>query len=432
MKTYFSILAMALTSLAIKTSSAQTYVYDDVGRLAKVLYPNGKGVAYIYDINDNLSQLSPIEVPPAASRLSIVAVPVSMAELSWEHSGNGSGFLIQRRVTGTEDWIDVATVGINERSTTVSNVARQDLFLRIVVVGSSPEIQSTPSAPVHFPSGTPLLVTTLADENDHSLGLGTGDSLREVIEAAFPGDLINFAPVLSGRTIVLKGTELGIRENITIDASPLPDRITIHAGGASRVFGISGAGNVILRGLTIAGGDSSLGGGISNDGVDLTLRRCMLTGNHSADNGGAVYNFNGGILAVNDGTVFSSNTAAGGGGAIYNALGCSLDVNGATFTDNSAVEGGAIHNLGAPFMVGYASFSGNGANTGGGIFNMDSGGLVLNSTLAANGSTDNAGGGVANRGSASLILRQRRGRRCQPRSRCPHPGQHHRGEQLRH
>ncbi|MCB1099875.1 MAG: cadherin-like beta sandwich domain-containing protein [Verrucomicrobiae bacterium] len=410
MKTYHYLFSFTLSGAAFLAglaldASAQTYQYDSSGRLERVLYPDGKGVVYTYDIRDNMTRLNPITVPSAVKNLQIVSVPGSKAELSWDHSGSGSGFLIQSRLAGTDQWIDGATVGAGKRSATVSNIAREDLFLRVVVLGSTPDLQSTPSTAVHYPSGVALVVTTLADENDRRLGAGAGDSLREVIDAAYSGDLIGFAPVLSGQTIELAGMPLRVNKSITIDASPLPDKITISGGDSTRVFTLSGGGSVTMNGLTISQGRSSLGAGIHNDGVALTLRRCLLTRNESSDKGGGLYSFNDGSLTVMDGTVFNANTAADSGGGIHIEGGGTLSVNGATFRDNTAEKGGAIFNLGSLLDIGYASFSSNGADSGGAIFNQDASGVILNCTLALNGANGNTGGGVANEGEANLILR---------------------------
>jgi hypothetical protein len=263
--------------------------------------------------------------------------------------------------------------------------------------------------PQTFTTRGPLVVTTLADEDDPGVKQGEGDSLREALRAALDGELIQFASHLSGGTILLGDTlfggtgQLTIDKDVTIDASALASQITINPGSASRAIGVTGGSTVVLKGLRISNGSADQGGGILNDGGSLTLRRCTLSGNAASEKGGGVYNINGGSLTVSDGTVFSSNVAADGGG-ISNEIGSSLEVNGATFSRNTATVGGGISNRGQTFTVKVASFTGNGADQGGGIFNAGTTGLVENSTLSANGSDLGEGGGISNH-SGNLTLR---------------------------
>lgn len=114
--------------------------------------------------------------------------------------------------------------------------------------------------PRSFKTRGPLVVTTLIDENDPGIHQGVGDSLREALNTAIPGELINFASNLSGGTIALAGTPLTLTKNVTVDASTLPDRITINAGGASRAITVSTGSSVVLKGLMIAGGRFQPGG----------------------------------------------------------------------------------------------------------------------------------------------------------------------------
>jgi len=62
------------------------------------------------------------------------------------------------------------------------------------------------------------------------------DSLREAISTAERGDTLVFIPALNGQTIALGGNELVIGLPVTIDASALPDGITIDAEKGSRVL----------------------------------------------------------------------------------------------------------------------------------------------------------------------------------------------------
>ena len=256
-----------------------------------------------------------------------------------------------------------------------------------------------------FTTRGPLVVTTLTDEDDPKPGQGTGESLREALKEASPGELIRFAANLSGGSLWLDGKAITINKSVTIDAAPLPDRLIIDAQGASRVFEISGPNTVVLKGLRIVNGSAPTGAGIFNDGSTLTLSDCRLIENESSEQGGGLYNTNGGDVTASTGAIFDRNFARDGGG-IYNAASASFSVLGATFIRNQAFDGGGIYNLGASLTINKASFSGNGAeNAGGGIYNGATNGLVQNATFSQNSAAAGEGGAVSNNGQGSLTLR---------------------------
>ena len=252
-----------------------------------------------------------------------------------------------------------------------------------------------------------LVVTTLADENDSGLGQGSGNSLRELIVAALPGETITFAPALSGQTIALGGTQLAIAKSLTIDASSLPDGIRIDARGNSRVFAVSGTGTVEMRKLTLTGGYSSFGGAVINDGAALTLYGSALTNNRSPDFGGGIYNRNGGALAVRFSTL-SGNSAPQGGGIYHDGAGGSnLSVQSSTLADNyaSSQGGGLFVTGGGTPRIETSTLARNAANKGGGLFIQGGTMLVQNSTLAGNSSIADQGAAILSESSANLTLR---------------------------
>ena len=109
---------------------------------------------------------------------------------------------------------------------------------------------------------------------------GTG-SLRAAITAAntnVGADTITFAKGLSG-TIKLKTGELLITDSVTIKGTGA-DNLAVSGNGASRVFETAAGLNVTISGLTITKGYAAdQGGGILNDGSNLTLSGDDLTHN---------------------------------------------------------------------------------------------------------------------------------------------------------
>ena len=200
------------------------------------------------------------------------------------------------------------------------------------------------------PLSQALTVTNTA--NDTSVG-----ALQRVVAfaSAHPGGgTVTFGPTLDGQTITLTGAPNGYAVNIngaqpvTIDASSLPDGLTIQGGGAGGNFGlinVASGSNLTVRGLALANGGGSNftggGGAIRNSGT-ATVINCTFAGNQASDYGGAIFD---------DG--FSSLTA----------LQC-------TFSDNMATVGGAI--AGGYITVAQCTISNNmGKNYAGGITNGD-------------------------------------------------------------
>lgn len=141
--------------------------------------------------------------------------------------------------------------------------------------------------------------------------------------------------------------------------------VVIDAEGASRVFQVRSGVSVVIDGLTIQGGSvSGDGGGIRVRGA-LTLRNSTLTNNTAGDDGGGLFQQNGGTVTLENVTV-SQNGAPSGGGR-----GGGLDVrNGAVLTHVTVAQ--------------------NVAGTRGGGINIRGGGAVLTNILVAD-NTQSAG-----------------------------------------
>ncbi|MCX6928862.1 MAG: LamG domain-containing protein [Verrucomicrobia bacterium] len=209
------------------------------------------------------------------------------------------------------------------------------------------------------------LMLTVNDTSDNSAG-----SLRQAILNSVSGNIIAFAPDLSGTTITLTSGELLLNNNVTLDASALSGGIILNSHAGSRVFEIASGATVVLGSLTLTNGFANAGGAILNAG-SLTANRCTITG--------------------------SSVSSGGGGGGIYNNLG-TLTLNECTVAGNLANvgggAGGGIFNLsgGAPVILNHCTVSGNAANTGGGLasFNLGSNNVTFfNSIVAGNSAGSN-------------------------------------------
>ena len=234
-------------------------------------------------------------------------------------------------------------------------------------------------------------VMTFTVINTADSGLG---SLRDaIIQAnANPGsDTINFQPGLNGTITLTSGKLPTITDPLTI-SGPGAALMTISGNHASLIFEVASGVMVNISDLSIVNGFNFVGGAIFNNGGTLFVSNSVLSGNNSSA-GGGVANL-GGFLTITNCTM-SGNTAAGGG--VYNAGGVVL-INSSTMSNNFATGGGGVFNQGGTMTLTNSTISGNMATLGnfalgGGIF-IDSGIVrVSNCTLSGNLAL-NGGGGI--------------------------------------
>ena len=226
------------------------------------------------------------------------------------------------------------------------------------------------------------LPTTNIVSNNNNTGPG---SLRQVIQDSVRGDTILFAPNVTN-TITLTTGEIGIDQDLTIDASALANGITISGNNTSRIFYIDNK-IVTLRSLTLTGGNSASGGAIfTRYGGSLTLDHCIITGNSTTGGGGGVYCGN--VTYLVNSTV-SGNHAALFGGGIYALFG--LNSLNSTLSGNSAFySGGGIYFELGPHTLVNSTLFGNWTTSddfgrGGGIYGKEYAFLnIINSTVSGN------------------------------------------------
>ena len=140
--------------------------------------------------------------------------------------------------------------------------------------------------------------------NNLDNGAGT---LRDAIFHSTNGSTITFAANMTGQTISLISGELLFNQNLNIDGSSLTNGVIIKATLGSRVFDVSGnLSTNVLTALTITNGTRTIGGGVYNNGGNLTLNRCSLLGNLAGAGGGGAF-FNAGTAAINECT-FTGNS----------------------------------------------------------------------------------------------------------------------------
>ena len=247
-------------------------------------------------------------------------------------------------------------------------------------------------------SSPALVVNSLLDDASPPAGTVT---LRSAFAQAASGQRITFAPALNGGTInlifvgedhtVLVGEVMGFdnannisylvgyfprdygksalfaNKDVVIDASDLPDGITVSWGGGDSARVLAVAGDLALTNVSITGGDSvsdvaadvgqhpddnqtstlARGAGLAVWGV-ATLTDCRIYDNHAVGDdadtsrdGGA---YGGGVYAdtvVMNNCIVSGNTVDGGGaagGGIFSVGGRDTGVNRSLISQSSITE----------------------------------------------------------------------------------------------
>ena len=130
--------ALLVFALSMSLGQAQSYFYDDAGRLIQVAYAQGSGFRYGYDDADNLTSVTPVTLPPAPVLVSVTRTSSSSVQIVWQDGSNReTGYLIQRRSADNLLWETVATVGANTTSFTDTGLdAGSDYVYRVVAQGS--------------------------------------------------------------------------------------------------------------------------------------------------------------------------------------------------------------------------------------------------------------------------------------------------------
>jgi predicted outer membrane repeat protein len=197
------------------------------------------------------------------------------------------------------------------------------------------------------PGDLPLLLPTLLL---CGTSLATAATLRipseyptfqAAIDAAASGDTVLAAPALYGgdgnRDILFRGGPL------TVLSESGPEETTIDCGGPPHrgfLLKSADAARVTIQGFTITNGETSRGGAIYANASQVVIRDCILLGNRSDSDGGAIYVTSSARGLLIEGCSFTTNEADDYGGALY--VPCvDIEVTDCRFIDNSARSGGA-------------------------------------------------------------------------------------------
>ena len=265
-------------------------------------------------------------------------------------------------------------------------------------------------------TGTPFTTDLVVNTTSGSLVPGAGLlSLPEAISIEnsggfpIPKSAITFDPTVFAKpqTITLTGSELELGNTTTgpwTITGPAAG-VTVSADGASRVFQVDPGVTASISGMTITGGNvTGNGGGLYNDGGNVTLTNCTVSGNSAGRDGGGLYNR--GTLTLTASTV-SGNSATyrlSDGGGLYNQTGGTTTLTDCTVSGNSSGDftlnfpsgsGGGISNFGTTTLINCAVSDNSAGGGGGGLYNVGTVTLT-NCTVGGNYVAGGPGGGMLN------------------------------------
>lgn len=225
-------------------------------------------------------------------------------------------------------------------------------------------------------------------------------SVQAAIDAAAPGATIR---ICAGSYLLPKTVKLD--KNLALVGAgdgPDPAESTIlDASGSDENVMYVALATVTLQGLRFTGGwVTGSGGGISIYASTVTMTDCTVIGNE-AFTGGGIYSENSAVT-ITDCTVAENASTISGGGGIHNDGG-NLTLTRSHVSGNTTDASGAgIFNEVGEVTLDASDVTGNTATgAGGGVFNNSSAKLTLVNGSAISGNTAQSlsgGGGVSNRG----------------------------------
>lgn len=256
---------------------------------------------------------------------------------------------------------------------------------------------------------------TVSNLNDSGAG-----SLRQAVldgNATAGSDSIVFQSSLSGQ--ITLSAQLQISGALQI-SGPGPNRITINANGASRIFSIAVplGDPVTISGLTLTGGSTPQdGGAIRNpQSAALTVSNSVISGNRADNEGDAIYHDGNPPLTIRNTTVSGNGISSPGYGAVWSDDAV-VTIDNSTISGNVSRGGTGVDILGGTAVIRNSTISGNESTLAaytGGVYVYTGGQVSFVNTIVANsiggppGSPDlqTASGGGSFTGSFSLIESQ--------------------------
>ncbi len=274
-----------------------------------------------------------------------------------------------------------------------------------------------------------VLLATKTAEGAGTVGNGTPASCTEAaLETALAGGgSVSFN--CGGSHTITLASQKTINNDTTLNGG---GQITLSGGDSTRLFNLQNGASFTLQNITLTDGfSSSDGGAIYVERLStLTLTNSAINSSTAANGGAIALNgwgssdVGGTLIVTNSSFSGNQSTAAAiagggnGGGALYITGGSTATVSGSTFSNNSSVNGGGIHILGANLTVSDSTFTGNVANNsvgggGGGAIYVDgtknfNGTIDISLSTFTNNQTNQLGGAIFSfpEGTGSTLIAQ--------------------------
>jgi len=189
--------------------------------------------------------------------------------------------------------------------------------------------------------------------------------------------------------------------DLTLQGYNGPGSTTLMGDGTDTVITLNGSTSFRMDGLTVTGGDGSLGGGLygADSGASVSISDCAFVDNE-ADQGGGVHLVDANLVLTD--TRFDGNEAQDSGGGLY-LSGGSASLDAATVAGGSAANhGGGVYMTAASVSITDSSVGGNEAQDYGGGLYATASDLTLTNTEVSNNSADTGGGGLMFRDSTAV------------------------------
>ena len=203
--------------------------------------------------------------------------------------------------------------------------------------------------------------------------------------------------IILGNNITLGSDSLAIPSGKIVKLTSIASEFALIGADDKSVIVVEAGGELWLDGIIVTHKNGDFGRGVENSG-SLYLVNGVIFGNTIIDNGGGVYNYEGGQFTMMGGAI-ANNTATNGGG-IYNAVNDGtgdviFKLTGGIIANNTATNGGGIYNydFSVFYLMGTGTIANNTAVYGGGVYNEYDFHLETGSIT---GNTAEYGGGVYN------------------------------------
>jgi hypothetical protein len=257
---------------------------------------------------------------------------------------------------------------------------------------------------------------TLIGDGDNVQLEGAGDGSVVTVPSGVTATLQNLV-IEDGTGTLLEDRRVGggifNQGDLTLNASFIQDN---NAELGAGIFNLGGNARLtLINGTFVRGNDAqsdaddAAGGGIYNLFGEVGIGGGSVLINNKADNGGAIYNGEEGVVSITGQSRIEENTANAEGGGIYNDEQGQLTIDGSMVIDNKAKgNGGGIFNnqAGTLTIRNNSEIGHNEAQNGGGVYNQAIGvpaTMTLFDSAITENEADDLGGGIFNTGSSITI-----------------------------